>query len=170
VDWSSQFSLQNWVQQLDLECVSHTYVSLIASLCFLGWCTSLLFLPSLADRVGRKWIVLVGQGVQLLTFPVLLQSQSLYLTLVTMFVFGLCTTARCSIAFVYWMELLPQRYRIIIATLSTMLEGCITLCMSLYFHHVSKDYRYFVTVGFLLNIVTFSSCFWLPESPIVLLK
>ena len=65
VDWDSNTSLHNWVEQLDLTCANPDDVGFIGSSYFIGVMVSVLILPRLSDLVGRKWPVLVCSFVQL---------------------------------------------------------------------------------------------------------
>ena len=64
-------SLQNWVVDYELACSAEASLSLLGTAFFGGYLVgALLFLP-LADRVGRKPIVLSGLGLLLLSMLLL---------------------------------------------------------------------------------------------------
>lgn len=46
-------SFDNWVGKLDLACASSSEIGLIMSAYFMGWITTLAFLPRLSDLIGR---------------------------------------------------------------------------------------------------------------------
>lgn len=76
---------------------------------FAGWVLTLLFIPWLADRFGRKWIFSVAIGAQVLVYGGIMVSSSLTLTLILMFCFGMINTARTNVGWVFLMELLPKQ-------------------------------------------------------------
>ena len=57
--------LDNWVDKLDLLCESKLKIGLIGSVYFAGVITTLLFVPPLSDRYGRKVIFVVSLLVSL---------------------------------------------------------------------------------------------------------
>ena len=59
IDWSSNTSLHNWVEQLNLECADPDDVGFIGSSYFIGVMVSVLIIPRLSDLVGRKWPIIV---------------------------------------------------------------------------------------------------------------
>ena len=54
VDWSSEKSLHNWYEQLNLVCEPDWKIALIGSAFFVGWVSTLLWIPSISDKRGRK--------------------------------------------------------------------------------------------------------------------
>ena len=53
-DPNSDDTLYNWQQRLDLTCKNDILIGLIGASIFLGMSVTLLWLPSFADRGGRK--------------------------------------------------------------------------------------------------------------------
>jgi MFS family permease len=75
---------------------------------FAGWALSAIFIPRLADIYGRKLIFLFSMALQLCTFIAMYFSKDLNFTTVVLFIFGIAAVGRCSISFLYLMELLPS--------------------------------------------------------------
>ena len=74
--------LDNWVDKLELLCESKLKIGLIGSLYFAGVITTLLFVPPLSDRFGRKVIFVISLFVSLFAQAGYMWSQSLYETYV----------------------------------------------------------------------------------------
>ena len=53
-------SYDNWVEKLDLACASPTKMGFIASAYFIGWITTLVFVPRLSDLHGRQKFIIGG--------------------------------------------------------------------------------------------------------------
>lgn len=85
VDWSQEYSLKNWFEELDLSCTPKTRIGLIGSSLFIGWALSALFVPRLSDLFGRKRIFIASMGLQTLTFIGLYFSTSINITTSLMF-------------------------------------------------------------------------------------
>lgn len=56
IDYSSKYSLHNWVQQYNLICSKDYLIGAIGSLYFAGWAALALVLPAKADKIGRKYV------------------------------------------------------------------------------------------------------------------
>ena len=94
---------------MDLECKPGWKLGMLGSAIFIGWVTTLLFVPRLSDKYNRKKIWLIGMFADWLLYIALFLTHSLDLMIVISFCFGLCTTVRCNVGFVYMMELMPKR-------------------------------------------------------------
>ena len=62
VNWSSPFSLNNWVEQLNMYCMDGKYIGLIGALAFLGSAIACAILPILGDKIGRYPVFIVTQA------------------------------------------------------------------------------------------------------------
>jgi MFS family permease len=91
-------------------------VGFIGSSLFLGWALSALFIPRLADIYGRRRIFMLSMAIQTLAFLGLYLSHDINLTTAFMFLFGVASVGRCSICFLYLMEILPSNAQVITAT------------------------------------------------------
>ena len=58
IDWTYKYSLSNWIISLDLFCASSFEIGLFGSCFFLGYLSSCLVFPPLADMYGRKKFVI----------------------------------------------------------------------------------------------------------------
>lgn len=54
VDWSNDWSLQNWVPRFSLECVEPYRIGMLGSLFYLGSTIMGIFVTRLGDIYGRK--------------------------------------------------------------------------------------------------------------------
>ena len=59
-DTSESEYIDNWVEQFDLLCEPKWRIGLIGTLYFVGIMTTILLVPWLADKYGRKWNVLIN--------------------------------------------------------------------------------------------------------------
>ena len=57
VDWDSIYSLRNWIEPLDLYCISSFKMGLFGSLYFAGFAFGCLTVVRLGDVYGRKWVL-----------------------------------------------------------------------------------------------------------------
>ena len=80
----------------------------ITSAYFLGWCSTLLWIPYMADIFGRKPLVSIAMALCAVLYAVLMFTESLDTTIVVSFMLGMLSSARESIAFIYLNELVPK--------------------------------------------------------------
>lgn len=53
-------SFNNWVDQFDLVCASKAKVGFIGASYFIGWILTMLFVPRIADVIGRQKLLIGG--------------------------------------------------------------------------------------------------------------
>ena len=82
---------------------------MLGSMVFAGWFSTLIWIPRISDMYSRKWLFTLGMIVDWFLFFCLFFVTSLDWMIVVMFVFGMATTIRVNVGFVYMMELFPKR-------------------------------------------------------------
>lgn len=80
VNYTSDESLDNWFEQIELACATKAEIGLVGSLQFVGWALASAILPRLADIYGRKYIVVGSLTLQLLGLIATFFSYNLYLS------------------------------------------------------------------------------------------
>ena len=140
-------------------------MGLIGASLFLGWSATLLWLPAFADRYGRKRLFWAGQLLDLLLYVGLLLTDNLIVMICIWFSFGLLTSLRTNVGYVYLMELLPRKAQTPVTSGWNVQEALIYVLGTLYFWKVSTHWIYFTLVGFGWNIVSVIAMIWIPESP-----
>lgn len=147
-DWDNIYSLHNWVEKLDLQCVPGWKLGMLGSTIFIGWCFTLPWLPRLSDMYSRKWFFVGGMLVDFALYTVLFFTSSIDWMIVVTTCFGMMTTVRINIAFVYMMELMPRRLQSNYCAAYNTIEGSILLLSTLYFWFVSNQWVYFSLFGY----------------------
>jgi MFS family permease len=77
IDYSSELSLHNWIDQYSLYCISVFEESMIGSCFLIGAFLGSFVLPRLADIVGRKPMFLLGLALYILTVTGLMLGKSI---------------------------------------------------------------------------------------------
>ena len=72
VDWTSKYSLDNWIISLDLHCYDSYAIGMFGTLFFGGYLLSCAVFPPLADKYGRKIFIIISSVSQALALAVLL--------------------------------------------------------------------------------------------------
>lgn len=111
IDENSDHTLENWRQKLDLDlCTDIWKPSLIASTFFIGWALTLLWVPRLGDIYGRKQIFAVTMAFSVFLYAILMTTESLNVMILVSGLFGMLTSVRENIGFIYLVELFPKSY------------------------------------------------------------
>ena len=131
-------------------CEPRWKISLLVALYFVGWCTTLLWVPLLSDYFGRGKLTKLGNFINLLLYTVLLANQNFNIMLVTIFLFGVMSSIRLTISVPYFMELLPREKRAMAFTLCCIFDVSIYLFGTLYFWKMSKKWVYLCGIGYIL--------------------
>jgi len=105
---NSEKTLNNWQQKLDLMCEDSWKVGLLGSAMFIGWASTLLWLPAFGDRYGRRKPVAVATCMNLVLFIHLMITSSIDMMLVNLFLQGALTSVRMNIGYIYVMEMMPK--------------------------------------------------------------
>ena len=137
---------------------------------FVGWASSLLWLPPMADRRGRKMIFWLGMVIDLALLTGLMLTHELIVMLIIQFGTGMMSSIRVNIGYVYLMELMPKKMQTPVTSGRNVLEALIFVFATLYFWQINKHWIYFVLIGYIWNIISVVGMYWMPESPRYLLN
>ena len=89
-------------------CAPSWKVGLLGTCLFVGWATTLLWLPSFGDKYGRKKLFAASMTINLLMYSVMMYTHSLDVMLFSIFVMGALCSIRVNIGFLYLMEMMPK--------------------------------------------------------------
>ena len=93
-------------------------------------------------------------------------SRDLNLTTVLMFIFGIAAVGRCSISFLYLMELLPTSRQVFVGTILHVNNASVGVIGCLYFWKVSKNWLWLEIFAGCLDLVSMvGTLIMIPESP-----
>ena len=84
---------------------------------FLGWVSTLPWVPRLADKYGRKKIYHLGMFLDLLILVAMFFNTNLNAMIGLGFIFGMVCTLRVNIGYVYMSEMMPKKYQTFCGTL-----------------------------------------------------
>ena len=110
IDEDNEKSLKNWWIKLDLRCEPSWKYQFIGTAFFLGWCCTLLWVPLLSDKHGRKPFFIFGMIGELLFMTVMVITVKLNVMIFASFVIGLLCSFRINVGYIYLMELMPKQY------------------------------------------------------------
>lgn len=76
----------------------------------MGWTLTCLVVPPIADRYGRKNIVLICMAISIGCYIWTLLTKNVNVTISMMFFEGMVTAGRITVAYVYMQELLTPKW------------------------------------------------------------
>ena len=91
-------------------CESELKIALIGSAFFLGWVSTLLWIPRISDLHGRKKVLTVGLMINFALYTGLIFVTNINLLIGIMFGLGAMRTFNYQLSFVYMIELMPREH------------------------------------------------------------
>ena len=139
---------------------------MLGSAFFLGWTLFAVAIPRMADIYGRKLVFSTALIIQAPTIYGLILSESVNMTTALLFVMGVLSAGRISVAFLYIQEMVPEKSRSIVGTVALGYD-CMTMCWAtLYFMFISHYTIYWEYFAVIQNVVSVLLLIKLvPESP-----
>lgn len=161
--------MHNWAtkDKLNLYCEDGELIGLIGSMYFAGWVTSLLFVPAISDKKGRKWFPIVFTAIELVIFTYMYFTHSLTAIIVCMYIVGFGLSGKSTILYVYVSELIPENYRALQGSLLNFLDGATLVWCSVYWVYVPYWKPLFIFI-LVMHVVVVIGLLFFPESPIFL--
>lgn len=153
-------------------CVPKPIIGLMGSAYFGGWAATILFIPMLSDKYGRKQLFFWALVVSVITmFLMIFVSGNFYFTMGLMFISGMATSGRTTIGFIYAGEFLAPKWRIVFGVTFLFVNGLTGLIITLYFDFIGKRYDNITLIGLSTTIFGATATqIYAMESPLWLLK
>ena len=148
IDFSNSNSLHNWHQKLSLMCAESWKVNFLGTAFLIGNAFTVLWIPRLSDKSGRKWFYGVGVMIDFALFSAIFLVENLDIMIVIMFCFGATNVLRTQIGLVYMMEFNPKNLQIVIGALWGISRAFIKSFSTIYFWKISKNWLYIIAVGY----------------------
>ena len=101
---SSEFYINNWIEQLNMTCTPKGYIGIIGALAFGGAAISCLFVPQLGDKYGRLTVWMVTIVLQLPLYVGANLTEHIGIVYVCCFYLGLGLIGRFACGFVMLTE------------------------------------------------------------------
>ena len=103
--------------------------------------------------------------IQLFLYTGLLLTHSLTVMIILFFSFGVLSTIRVQIGYVYLIEMMPKKASSHVTSTWSVQEALIYVFCTIYFWKISRHWIYYCLCGYAWNIISVVCLFWLPESP-----
>ena len=140
-------------------------MGLLGTMYFAGWAIACIVVPRMGDIYGRKWPFLISSFASVVFFLAAMLSQSLNLSIVIFFFFGMCCPGKAGISYVYLLEFIPKKYQTYVGTVTLFADGSTMIILSIYFRFISKHWLYFEIYAITATALCTFLCLVIPESP-----
>ena len=110
VNPDSKFTLNNWVNELDMDCIPDFEMGFFGLIYFLGQMFSCLCFLRFADINGRKRIMQYFLVMELITYYLIVFILNQYSRYVLLFFNGMSMGIVTSVAYILALELLPEKF------------------------------------------------------------
>lgn len=92
------------MEALNLVCRSKAEIGILGGIYFLGWASSVLVIPPLSDKIGRRKITAFCVALQFPFLIILMTGKTYLMILVSMFALGVLTSGSVVCSFLYMAE------------------------------------------------------------------
>ena len=141
-------------------------MSVIGSMFFVGTFSGSFVLPRAADIYGRKPLFLIGLSLYICVVIALFFVNSLPLLYTLMFLGGISETGRYYVAYVYCIEMMPEKVQDHTGLYIFLVFGAAMTYIALQFWFITKDCFVNNWIALVLAIISLICVtIYLPESP-----
>lgn len=111
IDRENPDTIYNWAEQIGLICRPGWQIGMLGSVLFAGWCSTLLWMPQISDRIGRKTMFVYALAANVALFTVIMFTRSFISMMISMFLVGFFNSAKFGVGWPYLLELVPMSSR-----------------------------------------------------------
>ena len=141
-------------------------MSLIGSMFFVGTFSGSFILPRASDIYGRKPLFLIGLSLYICVVIALFFVNSLWLLYVMMFLGGISETGRYYVAYVYAIEMMPEKVQDATGLYIFLVFGTAMTYIAVQFWFITKDCFVNNWIALVLAIISLICVtIYMPESP-----
>ena len=163
-------SYDNWVQKLDLTCMSSTQIGNIATMYFAGWLSTLVFVPRLADMYGRYKLIILANIISVTALFSIVLTHSYGVMLASLWTLGMTTTVVKQISMLYNYENAARSHYSTTVAVLFVIEGTVTLLCTFYYTYISKHWIALGIIALTMGIISIILSLRFVESPRFLAK
>ena len=132
-------------------CDPHFTISLFGMLFFAGWACSSLIIPTLADKYGRKKVLIpcIFANIIIFIVPLVLPAnhEMIYIVHFIQFLNGFKNGGLIPIGYAYMMEMFPDRSQIFYGTLWNITDGSTFLTLTLFWRFIVQSWMWTFYAG-----------------------
>ena len=139
-DKSQDEYIDNWVEQYDLLCEPKWRIGLLGSVYFAGILTTILIVPILTDKCGRKYNAVINNFLLIIVVIGIILASDITTLYVLLFLAGATFGGRLIAGLNWLVEYMPTRYKETVMFIK-MLSGSFTIILlTVFFQFGTKHY------------------------------
>lgn len=116
-------------------------------------------------------MIRLGQGITLISYLIIVYfTRSLTVIYALIFIIGLLSCWRLSLAYIYGLEIISEQNQNIGGSFFNLFDATVMIWSSIFFMFVSKDWVLLHSIFLLLTLISFVSFCAMPESPKYLIQ
>ena len=150
---------------MDLQCVKDVEIGLFGQMFFAGLMISSIFFLPLADTKGRRPLVIIFHGIQVVSYAIANFVVNQYSRYAMLFCLGLSMGIICNVDYMLAMELAPERHEEYIGSYMLSLDSVSMIASAIFLLFISRNTAIFQYVGFGFTVLCFVLMFIVSESP-----
>ncbi|CAI2363977.1 unnamed protein product [Moneuplotes crassus] len=159
------YSLQNWVENMEIQCKSNFQVGAIGSAAFVGMTIGSILGAGLSAKYGRKLIYIGGLILTSLSLIIVTAIPTYYTGIFALLVYGIGVFPRMTIGYVYALEITPERATRTLGMLMFVGECTTIIFSNLYLVLGGRNALFFVWISLAFSVSPLIFTIILPESP-----
>lgn len=138
---------------------------LLGTTLYLSWCVSLLIVPRLADKFGRKFLFQTSRAIETCVYLAILLVRDYWAMFAMMIMLGLCAAGRVNVGTVYVTEWFPRKNQTVLHMIFAGEVALGYIGFALYFWFWGNNAHAVSTMAYVLSVITFMTTFFVPDSP-----
>jgi len=146
-------------------CAPDWQAGLLGTVMYIAWCVSLLFVPRLADRFGRRFLFLGARLCETALWLAMMLVRDFWVMFGLMICLGLCAAGRVNVGTVYITEWFPRKNQTILHMVFAAEVALGYIGYALYFWLWGNSTHNVQWLAYALSIVSVLLTFLMPESP-----
>lgn len=140
--------IYNWAEQIGLICRPGWQVGMLGSVYFGGWCMTLLWMPQLSDRIGRKLMFSYSLAISVVLFTIMQFTRSFNMMVLSIFLQGFFNSAKLGVGWPYLVELVPINTRSAHAGAFGIIGATFGIIGAFFFMFLSNNAYTFCAIGY----------------------
>lgn len=142
IDWDDVDSLNNWVEQLDLTCVSDERIELMSKVYYLGEIVGCLLIARIPDLFGRKVPISTSITIQFFVYLTIILSRDIDLSTGLGFFMGVLHIGIYNGGYINVCEYVHTRWKNSACTVLLAFDMTTQIISAIYWRYISKNWLY----------------------------
>eukprot|EP00347_Sterkiella_histriomuscorum_P019668 403340743 len=154
IDTTNGYSLNNWVELLNLRCSETIAISMFGTLDFTGQLLASLTLPIIADKYGKKYFTYLATYLQIILYLGMLSFPYIQVYYLSTFLLGIMVVSKNYVTYIHMVDLMGRKRTSFLTSLVFILDSVIFILCSLNLKYISSNTQIFVYGSLSIAVIT----------------